>query len=200
MTTVRVDYTRTVSQAGSYSSTKIGGSVDLIVGEGDDWQKEWGAAHEALKTLVDAAASHVPAAPAAASVLLTPPAATAPSDQSPTPDATPEVSQEESTFAVNQPVTYTDCRVMYPSKEYAAQGKRREHVRLRIGNQDQIPVGQGYVDLKSEDPNIMSLLRMMRPADMVNVQGAFEKPWFKKDDTQHADPQYCLVVEEIIRA
>lgn len=197
MTSVSVRYSTATG------SSTIEGSVRLIVEPDTDWQREWSIAYAQLKTTVDAAANASPTEPAPIQAAPEgPDEPTAEAGEPDSSDATTEVSQTAPIFEVGAPVEYTGCRVMFNANEYPAQGKRREHVRMRIGNQDQIHVGSppGYVNAKAYEPDIMDTFRLLRQGDIVDIKGSFEPPWTKRNRDGSSQQEYDLVVTEISRA
>lgn len=185
MTSVSVRYTRQRGDA------TVEGSVRLLLPEDADWQREWSIAYAALKPTVDAAF-----------VGTDRPVSESPEPESPdAPDATPEVSQSPATVIPGERVSYTACRVMFNPNHLPEEGKRREQVRMRIGNKEQIRVGTppGYVNAKSTDPDMMKLLREYRKGDIVDIEGTFEEPWHKRT-SDGTVTEWDLVVESISRA
>lgn len=197
MTSLKVEYER------SLSDSRVAGSIVLTIAEDADIAREWGIAYATLKSQVDVAAG-----------LQLPVTAEVPSDQSEASEssasssssATPEVSQATATVTPNTPVEYTRCRVMFNPNEYPARGRGKAHVRLRIANSEQIPVGtpQGKVNAKSSEPAIMDQLRQFRQGDHVDVKGYFEEPWQRRaqnseDGSDQTVEEWDLVVEHITR-
>lgn len=195
LTSISVGYTRTGPDRA------IEGTIRLLLPEDADWKKEWGTAYEALRQRIDTAFS----LDSPDALLLdnsSGPAEPKPEPDQAAEDATEEVSQDEYRFVANEPVEFTGCRVMYDPYTLEAQGKRREQVRMRIGNKEQIKVGSkpGYVNAKSIEPDMMKLLLNFRPGDHVDIKGYFEEPWRKKGKNGQPDvDEYDLVVQEIVR-
>ena len=200
MTSIKVEYERSLRDA------RVAGSVVITVADDADLGREWGIAYATLKSQVDLAADLQAPVTVEASPSDQSPSSAPIEDSSPS-SATPEVSQAPATVTPNTPVEYTRCRVMFNPNEYPARGRGKAHVRLRIANSEQIPVGtpQGKVNAKSSEPSVMAQLRQFREGDFVNVKGYFEEPWQKRraqnseDGSNETVEEWDLVVESIAR-
>lgn len=202
MTSLKVEYERTVGDA------RVAGSILRVVDDDADIAREWGIAYTTLKGPVDIAvglqspSTADPSAPPADE----PPEPVAPSEESSSSSVTPEVSQATAIVTPGEEVEYTGCRVMFNPNEYPAKGRGKAHVRLRIGNSEQIPVGtpQGKVNAKSSEPAIMDQLRQFRQGDHVDVKGYFEEPWLRRGQNSEGGSEtaeeWDLVVQSIARA
>lgn len=175
MTTVKVHYSRTEQDR------QISGSVELDISTDAEWQSAWEGAYRSLTSHIDGSFGRP--------------------SESGTAVATTEVSQVEHTIAepvADGAVHFTGCRVMFNPKE-SDRSAKKPSVRLRIGNGEQIP-GQ-YIDVKSFDPQMMSELLRFRQGDIVDVRGAWDKPWKtgKKTAEGTDEIQWDVIVEGIER-
>lgn len=192
MTTIRVEYVRTDSEAGTYSSSRVGGAVELSLADAATWPQQWETAYGELKAIVDAAATSRGEPPAPST---TQSAADARNDETRATsdgDTTAEVSQQLAAL-VGKQVAYANCRVMWDPDYTAESAQRRAKVRMKVNNPE-IPGGGAYA--KSFEPDIISTARSLRKGDMVNVAGTFDKPW---RNSKSGQDQYDIVLTSIER-
>jgi len=195
-TTITAEYIRTVSEPGSFSSTKVRGSVELVLPVKSDWEKEWGVAYSALRAQVDAAVGELPV----------PTPARQPTEQtsSDSPaekiaDATTEVSQSAE-IVPGASVEYHGCKVFFTEHKPATSNKK-EYRRIRIGNPDILrDYGFQYVNAKSFVPSVLDEIKQIRKDDLVDVTGTWDKPWSKRGADGSEEMQYDIILQSVTRS